>query len=302
MSARVRTLLVHGGIDMDASQATFDVLARAGAAGLAAFDAGGSVAAAVAAVAVLEADPRFNAGLGSVLNADGAVECDAGVSDGVTGHFAGVGALVETLHPVRVAAALLSEQRQVLVAGNGAAAYARTLGHPVAELRTDEQLAIWRDYQVSRDTRSPFTGRVPTETVGALAIDADGRVAAASSTGGLLHKRPGRIGDSAILGAGLYADGHGGVVVSGVGEAAVELALARWTVERLQASCSVSDAVREAVLHAWRERGAATAVLAYDIATGEFSAAHAGTEFLALRCTDRGQDRIAAHALAGAWA
>ncbi len=297
MFERLPTLLVHGGIDMDAGADTFEALARAGEAGLRVLQEGGPVAAAVAAVAVLEGDARFNAGLGSVLNADGAVECDAGVVDGASGRFAGVGALTATLHPVCVAASLLREQRQVLVVGAGATAYSRALGHDAVDLRTDEQVAVWHAYQRSRDARSPFTGRVPSETVGAIAVAADGTVAAASSTGGLLHKRPGRVGDSAILGAGLFADRYGAAVCSGVGEAAVELMLARWTVERRRILHDVSEAVQEAVLRAWRERRAPTAVLAYDVEADEYSAAHAGVDFPALRCTGRGQDRVVAHAL-----
>jgi L-asparaginase / beta-aspartyl-peptidase len=294
VGAGAARVIVHGGIDMEASAETYEVLERAACAGLAAMAGGGPVAAAAAAVSVLEADLRFNAGLGSVLNANGDVECDAGVVDGASGRFAGVAALRDTLTPVQVAAALLREHRQVLLVGEGATAYARGLGFPATDLRTDEQVELWRRYQAAPTGQSPFTGRLPTETVGAIAISADGDVAAASSTGGLLGKRPGRVGDSAVVGAGLFADRGAAALCSGVGEAAVELMLARWATERLRTAGEPACAAEDAVVLAARERGAAMAVLTYDVDTGEVAAAHAAEAFPVVSRSGSATERVGA--------
>jgi beta-aspartyl-peptidase (threonine type) len=193
---------------------------------------------------------------------------------------------------VQVAAALLREHRQVLLVGEGATAYARGLGFPATDLRTDEQVELWRRYEGAPTGQSPFTGRLPTETVGAIAISADGDIAAASSTGGLLSKRPGRVGDSAVVGAGLFADHGAAALCSGVGEAAIELMLARWATERLGGEGDPACAAEDAVLLAARERAAAMAVLIYEVGTGEVAAAHAGEAFPVVSCSGSVTERV----------
>jgi beta-aspartyl-peptidase (threonine type) len=200
-------LIVHGGAGKasperaDASRA--GILAAA-AAGRRVLDSGGSALDAVEqTIRVLEDDPAFNAGFGSVLNSDGEVEMDAAIMDGATLDFGGVAAVKGLRHPISVARALLRE-RPILLAAEGARRFAEFSG---AETCAPEAMIAPR--------RRPQPG---VDTVGCVAIDGDGRIAAGTSTGGIAGKAAGRIGDSPLPGSGLYADARGGVSLSGEGE------------------------------------------------------------------------------------
>lgn len=177
------------------------------------------------AVKALEDDPRLNAGYGAVLNLAGAVELDAGISDGSTGRAGGIGN-VDVRHPVSLARRVLEETPHVLVTGAGAAALGAAMERvPVApgELRRWEEARADGRLDVAR-----FGDPVEVDTVGAVACGAAGDLAAASSTGGVFGKMPGRMGDSAIFGAGHYASRAAAVVGTGVGEMFLEaLACAR---------------------------------------------------------------------------
>jgi isoaspartyl peptidase/L-asparaginase-like protein (Ntn-hydrolase superfamily) len=193
-------LAVHGGAGRGprspVDQAPYHVGIRAAlAAGTQILTAGGAALDAVeAAVRVLEDDPHFNAGRGSVLTADGTVEMDASLMDGARGRAAGVGAVRRVRHPVALARAVLEDGRHVLLTGAGADALAAERG---LELLPHEAFETTRE----RDRWAGAHG-----TVGAVARDADGHLAAATSTGGTRGKRAGRIGDSAVVGAGTWAD------------------------------------------------------------------------------------------------
>jgi len=151
---------------------------------------------------------------------DGVVEMDASVMTGDTLEAGAVGAVSGVLNPVRLARAVLAEGREVLLVGEAAVALARRAGLPPCEpgaLVTEEARRRWR-------AREP----APGETVGAVACDARGRVAAATSTGGIAGKRRGRVGDSAVIGAGTYADDRlGAGSATGPGEAIIRVCLVR---------------------------------------------------------------------------
>ena len=173
----------------------------------------------------LEDHPALNAGYGAVLNLAGAVELDAGISDGLSGRAGGVGA-VTVRHPVSLARAVLEETPRVLVTGVGAEA----LGAEMERVRVaPEELARWEEARAEgRLDKARFGDPVEVDTVGAVALGDDGGLAAASSTGGVFGKMPGRMGDSAIFGAGHYASDAAAVVGTGVGEMFLEaLACAR---------------------------------------------------------------------------
>jgi beta-aspartyl-peptidase (threonine type) len=184
-------------------------------------DGGGSALDAVEqTIRALEADPTFNAGFGSVLNAEGEVEMDAAIMDGQTLDFGGVAAVKGLRHPISVARALLRET-PVLLAAEGARRFAQRIG---AETCPPEAMIAPR--------RRP---RLGVDTVGCVAIDAEGRIAAGTSTGGLSGKAPGRIGDSPLPGAGLYADARGGVSLSGEGEKIARVLVAAEVMHALDA-------------------------------------------------------------------
>jgi beta-aspartyl-peptidase (threonine type) len=189
---------------------------------------GGSALDAVCeAVAMLEDDPHFNAGFGSCLTASGTVEMDAAVMDGA-GLRAGAVAVVRTVcNPVRLARAILVNGRHVMLAGPEAETFAQARGLKSCrpeDLVTPAQRQRWQQGY----------GETSTGTVGAAAVDRDGHTAAATSTGGIFYKLPGRVGDSAVIGAGTYADdARGAASATGYGEAIIRAVLAKSVLDRL---------------------------------------------------------------------
>jgi beta-aspartyl-peptidase (threonine type) len=201
------------------------------AAGWAALGAGGSAIDAVeAAVSVLEDHPRFNAGRGSVLTSTGAVEMDASVMEGDRLTNGAVAAVSGVRHPVSLARRILESGRHSLFVGAGAIERARALGVPTcdpAELITERQ---------RKRLDAVLSTASGGGTVGAVALDRRGTIAAATSTGGTAGKLPGRAGDSALIGCGTYAESTlGGVSCTGDGEAIIRVALARRALEILKA-------------------------------------------------------------------
>jgi beta-aspartyl-peptidase (threonine type) len=225
-------LIIHGGAG--AAHPELRAAQRAGcaaalAAGWKILTRGGRVLDAVCdAVAALENDPAFNAGVGSCLTSAGTVEMDASLMEG-SALRAGAVAVVRTIrNPVRLARAIMEDGRHVLLAGPEAETFARTHGVETCrpeELVTEAQLQRWRQRQEA----------VAAGTVGAAAVDGAGHVAAATSTGGLFGKLPGRVGDSAVIGAGTYADdGLGAASATGEGEAIMRIVLAKSVVDALR--------------------------------------------------------------------
>jgi len=180
---------------------------------------GSAVDAVEAAVRALEDDPTFNAGRGSVLNAAGQVECDAAIMDGSDLSVGAVAAVRTLRNPISVARRMLPE-RPVLLVGEGAEAFAREHG---AELCVPE------------DLMAPPQDDPGCDTVGCVALDSRGTIAAGTSTGGLRGCAVGRVGDSPIPGCGLYADNTvGGVSLSGEGESIIRVTLAARLIQVLE--------------------------------------------------------------------
>jgi len=178
------------------------------------------------AVRALEDDPELNAGFGAVLNLDGEVELDAGIADGSTGRVAGI-ANVAVRHPISLARRVLENTPHVLLTGAGARRFGADL-EPMAR-SSDEQHDRWEKANAD-GSLAPENYGAPehVDTVGAIALDERGRLAAGSSTGGVFGKMPGRVGDAPIFGAGIYASAEAAVVGTGVGELFLEtLACAR---------------------------------------------------------------------------
>ena len=221
------TLMIHGG----AGRLTHETLtpaqhegARAGLgraldAGSAVLAAGGAAVDAVeAAVKVLEDDPHFNSGRGAVFTHDGTIELDAAIMDGATRRAGAVAQVSATRNPVGLARAVMEDGRHVLLAGQGADIFSREQGVEQADIAwfaTDERRRQFAELQASGDT---FDVDMKYGTVGAVACDSGGHVAAATSTGGVTGKRWGRVGDSPVIGAGTWADEACAVSCTGSGE------------------------------------------------------------------------------------
>jgi beta-aspartyl-peptidase (threonine type) len=224
----VPALIVHGGAGADPGgrEELRDGMREAVAAGWRRLADGGTALDAVeAAVRSLEDHPRFNAGRGSVLTTAGTVETDASIMEGDRLRNGAVGAVSGVRNPITLARRILEDGRHSFFAGPGALARAQALGVSLcdpAELVTEPQRRRLAALQAG--------------TVGAVALDRFGTIAAATSTGGTPGKLPGRIGDSALIGCGTCAESTlGGVSCTGDGEAIIRVTLARRTLEILKA-------------------------------------------------------------------
>jgi L-asparaginase / beta-aspartyl-peptidase len=208
---------------------------------------GSSVDAVEAAVKVLEDDPLFNAGRGAVFSAAGRNELDASIMDGRTRAAGAVASVTRTRNPVSLARAVMETSPHVMLAGEGADEFSRLRGLPQVDpswFRTEERWQQYQEWRAAQDQaqggvggngkgagNGTWTPRDRTHlygTVGAVALDQDGHLAAATSTGGLTGKRWGRIGDSPVIGAGTYAeDGLVAVSATGTGEYFIRSSAAR---------------------------------------------------------------------------
>lgn len=229
----------------------------AAAAGWQVLEQGGSAFDAVtAAITLLEDDPTFDAGTGSVLNVEGFVELDAALMDGRTLRYGAVAGLRRVRNPILLARSLLEHAPTMLV-GEGAERFARSQGFALidgSELIVARELERWqaaRDqpaYNVAANFAPP-SGPLG-DTVGAIALDADGRLVVGNSTGGVQHKPVGRVGDTPLIGCGLYADDQAGACAcTGLGETITRAVLARHTVDLLGHGLAAPEAARRAVAY-----------------------------------------------------
>jgi L-asparaginase / beta-aspartyl-peptidase len=262
-------VLVHGGAgrypeaQRDAALAGCAAAARRGWAllqeGAAALDAVQAV------VMALEDDPNFNAGTGSVLNARGAIEMDASIMDGSTLAAGAVAAVSTVRNPVQLARLILEEGTTVFRVGSAAEAFARERG---LEAVAPETHITQRQQERWRQAREQ-----PHETVGCVALDTRGRLAAATSTGGLFDKPPGRVGDSALIGSGTYADERGAVSCTGHGEVIIRAGLALRALSALSAGTGAQAAARRALDWLVRRTGGEAGLILLDH-RGESAVAH----------------------------
>jgi beta-aspartyl-peptidase (threonine type) len=240
-------LLVHGGAGDVASDRLDRHVAGCRAAiegAVAILRSGGSALdAAERAVVALEDDPCFNAGTGACLNEDGLVELDAALMEGTALRAGAVCAMPPFSNPIAVARAALDDGRHVLYAGEGAARFAVARGFVRATseaLTTEHARARWAAVR-AKEAPEGWAGG----TVGAVARDARGGVAAATSTGGRVDKRVGRVGDAPVLGAGTYADDDAGACsATGDGEAVLRVCLGKAAVDAMRARVHPEDAAR----------------------------------------------------------
>jgi beta-aspartyl-peptidase (threonine type) len=257
-------LLVHGGawdIPPDQLEAHTRGVTRAAKAGYALLNEGCSALDAVeAAVTLLEDDETFDAGRGSFLTADGRVQLDALVMDGATLRAGAVACVERLRNPIQAARLVLERSPHVYLVGAGAEEFARKNGLPLidnTELVIDRERQRLEAAQALAQAGIPdqsFAGNSPSshDTVGAVALDAMGNLAAATSTGGTINKTPGRVGDSSVIGCGGYADNRTAAAsLTGWGEPIMKLVLAKWAVDRapqLGPEQTAQDAI--AYLHA----------------------------------------------------
>jgi len=248
------TIVIHGGAGSMTPEILGETEEKAARAGLAtAIEAGAAILrqggaaldAVQAAVVVLEDDPHFNAGRGSVFTAEGRIECDAAIMDGAKLDAGAVAGVRATRNPVRLAREVMERSAHVFLAGAGADGFGRAHGIEATDpswFETPERRRQLDEILARPDM--PFDSAMKYGTVGAVAVDTDGHVAAATSTGGLTGKKWGRVGDSPLIGAGTYADDRAAAVsCTGSGEYFIRLGVAHEICARVRlAGWSIEDA------------------------------------------------------------
>lgn len=242
-------IVVHGGagnIPKDKAEISCAGVREAVRAGYAILQAGGSAMdAVVEAVTLMENNPIYNAGRGSVLNVNGEVEMDAIVMDGKTLASGSVSAVRRVANPVQLARLVMEKTSHLCLTAEGASKFARAMGVPEVP---EESLIT--DYARMRWKENLQPGANPVEcqmgkmgTVGAVAVDIEGNTACATSTGGLINKMEGRVGDTACIGCGGYADNMTGAVSpTGHGEAIMKVILARLILFHMEQGKSPQEA------------------------------------------------------------
>lgn len=273
----VTAMVIHGGAGTISREALTPErekqiradLERALDAGQTVLAAGGDALDAVsAAVVVLEDSPNFNAGKGAVFNADGVNELDSAVMDGHGQRAGAVAGVHRIRNPVRLARAVMEKSPHVMLVGDGAEAFATSIGMELVDpsyFRTEERWRQLQDAKVRTSARIALPRSYYFGTVGAVALDANGHIAAATSTGGMTNKRWGRVGDAPIIGAGTWADGRCGVSATGWGEFFIRLNVAHDICARLAyRGDSLMDAADTVVLKRVSELGGDGGVIAID--------------------------------------
>jgi len=281
-------LVVHGGawaMPDDMVDVHLHGVRNALSTGWRVLDRGGTALDAVeAAVIIMEDDETFDAGRGSFLNRDGKVQLDALIMDGATLRAGGLGCVERVRNPVRAARKILSESPHVYFVGEGAEWFAAEHG---VELCRNEELIIEREkerlraYQAqqaeagsAKDGNDLFAPEISHDTVGAVALDRAGNIAAATSTGGTLNKAPGRLGDSSLIGCGCYADNLSAAVsTTGWGEPIMKLVLAKWTADRVLAGNQPEWAAQEAMNYLKQRLNGHGGIIVLN-AAGQFGIAH----------------------------
>ena len=274
----VATLLVHGGAWAIPAEAQADHEAGVRAAleaGYAVLERGGTALDAVeAAVTVLEDDPTFDAGRGSFLTSDGRVQLDALLMDGGRMKAGGVACVERLRNPIQAARLVLEQSPHVYFVGAGAEEFASSHGMKLIE---NSELVLERErerlvgaqqraaagladetFSGEPDDKSPETAvkMLSHDTVGAVALDAAGNLAAATSTGGTLNKTPGRVGDSSLIGCGCYADNLAAAVsLTGWGEPIMKLVLGKWATDRVANGTAPEMAAQEAIEYLFNRLG-----------------------------------------------
>lgn len=263
------SLAIHGGAGgMTRTSLTPAAQAAARAALQTALGTGGAILAAggaaldavAAAVASLEDAPEFNAGRGAVFTTDGTVELDAAIMDGATRRAGAVARVTRTRHPVALARAVMEQSPHVMLAGIGADAFALTTG--LEQVDVDWFKTPERRRQFA-EAGATFDRAMKYGTVGAVARDAGGHLAAATSTGGVTGKRWGRIGDSPVIGAGTYADERSAAIsATGSGEDFLRAVAGHEIAARVRLTGAALDTAVAAVLAEIVAAGGAGGVIA----------------------------------------
>ncbi len=279
-------LLLHGGAWAipESMRAAHEAGIRAALQhGYALLEGGASAIEAVtAAITLLEDDETFDAGCGAFLTRDGRVQLDALLMDGATLRAGGVACVERLRNPIQAARLVLEQSPHVYFVGAGAEAFAASHGMPLIGNR---ELVIPREENNLREAQAREQAGLPDatfagealhshDTVGAVALDVHGNLAAGTSTGGTLNKAPGRVGDSSLIGCGCYADNRSAAAsLTGWGEPIMKLVLGKWAVDRVGAGATPQEAAVDAIEYLFARLGGYGGIILMD-AQGRVGLAH----------------------------
>ena len=235
-------------------------------------EGGSSLDAVVASIRVLEDSPLFNAGKGAVFTSEGTVELDASIMDGATRQAGAVAGVKRVPHPIELARLIMERSPHVMMVGDGAEAFAQQQGMalvPNDSFYTDRRRAQLERIRQEEGASGAAEGEAPDKkhgTVGAVALDQAGNLAAATSTGGMTNKRYGRVGDSPIIGAGTYADNETcAVSATGHGEYFIRGVIAHDIAAMMRyGGLSLQEAADAAIMEKLTEAGGTGGVIALD--------------------------------------
>ena len=249
-------IIVHGGAGNISPERTADAKAgckEAASIGWQILQNGGSALDAVeAAVRALEDNPQFNAGRGACLNKEGKIELDAGIMDGNTLTVGAIAGVQLIQNPISLARRVQESEHAFLI-GAGAEFFAKEQGFDFCryeDLLTEHQYNAWKHHDSTALTyEAKESSEKPKKhgTVGAVAIDSEGHLAAATSTGGILNKYPGRVGDSPLVGCGFYADEHAAISCTGYGEDFTRLMIAQRTASGVAQGHTAQEAAEASI-------------------------------------------------------
>jgi len=275
--AATPVLVIHGGAGVVRKEMTPEKekavragLEKALQAGYSALKSGASSLDAVTrAIVVLEDDPNFNAGKGAVFNHDGRNELDASIMDGATLRAGAVANVHRIKNPIELARAVMEKSEHVMLIEEGAEKFAQSIGMHLVDPKYFYTEERWKALQQALDEEKAKTaepGKTPHHgTVGAVALDSKGNLAAGTSTGGMTNKRFGRVGDSPIIGAGTYADARCAVSATGWGEYYIRATAARDICARVEfRGDELKKAADEVVLGVIPKLGGDGGVIALD--------------------------------------
>ena len=265
----VPAIVVHGGagtVEPERVPAALAGCRAAAARGLGVLARGASALDAVqAAVRSLEDDPSYNAGVGSALSREGTVELDAMIMEGTMLRIGALGAVPNLGRPIDLARFILEDGEHVLLVGEAAWRFAREHGMTPVDPETLITPRARARLEAERKRRASGQRGVHGGTVGACAIDAAGRTAAATSTGGISFKRPGRVGDTPLPGCGTYADDRGGAAsATGTGEIIMRVTLTRVVVDQLRAGRTAREAAEAGIAELTERIGGDAGVICVD--------------------------------------